>query len=182
MRLRKRILALGAMTVGTALALSGCSGGGSSGGSSGGSGGGTVSISGAFTGAQATAFQNDLNKWSQGAGKGITVKYSGSSGFQTSIVTQVKGGQSPDIAIFPAPGLLKGLIGNGMVPLEDMMDLKTTESDMAAGLPDIAKVNGKTYGLPYSINVKSLVWYNPAAFKKAGLTVPTTDAELQALS
>src|SRR3954469_7801206 len=183
MRLPKRVLALGAMTVGTALALSGCSGGGSS--SSGGSSGkatGTVSISGAFTGAQATAFQNDLNKWSQGAGKGITVKYSGSSGFQTSIVTQVKGGQAPDIAIFPAPGILKGLIGNGMVPLEDMIDLKTTESDMAAGLPDIAKVNGKTYGLPYSINVKSLVWYNPAAFKKAGLTVPTTDAELQALS
>ena len=42
-------------------------------------------------------------------------------------------------------------------------------------------MDGKTYGLPYNINVKSLVWYNPAAFTAAGYTVPTTDAELQAL-
>jgi len=181
MRLRKRILAFGAMTVGTALALSGCSGGGSSGGSSGGSDGGTVNISGAFTGAQATAFQKDLDAWSKGAGKGIKVKYNGTSGFQTSIVTQVKGGQPPDIAIFPAPGILKSLIGQNMVPLDDLVDLPTIISDEAKGLPEITKVNGKTYGLPYSINVKSLVWYNPAAFKKAGLTVPTSDDELVAL-
>ena len=54
-------------------------------------------------------------------------------------------------------------------------------SDEANGLGTIAQVDGKTYGLPYSINVKSLVWYNPAAFAKAGLTVPTTDAEMTAL-
>jgi alpha-glucoside transport system substrate-binding protein len=186
MRLRKRVLVLGAMTVGTALALSGCSGGGSSSsGGSGGSGGGgatgTVNISGAFTGTQATAFQNELNTWSKGPGKGITVKYNGSNSFQTAIVTQVKGGQAPDVAIFPQPGVLKGLIGSNMVALDDLIDLKSATSDMPTGLPEIARVNGKTYGLPYSINLKSLVWYNPAAFKKAGLTVPTTDAELTAL-
>ena len=183
MRLRKRILALGAMTVGTALALSGCSGSSGGGGNGGGGGGatGTVNISGAFTGAQATAFQNDLNKWSKGAGKGITVKYNGSNSFQTSIVTQVKGGQAPDVAIFPQPGVLKSLIGSNMVPLDDLVNLSDVVSDEAQGLPDITKVNGKTYGLPYSINVKSLVWYNPAAFKKAGLEVPTTDDELMAL-
>ena len=130
----------------------------------------------AFTGDQATAFQNDVNAWAKPLG--LTVKYNGSADFQTSIVTQVKGGQAPDVAIFPAPGVLKGLISQGMVPLDDLIDLKSVTSDEAQGLPTIAQVGGKTYGLPYSINVKSLVWYDPAAFKAAGYTVPTTDADL----
>lgn len=177
MKLRGRLTLLVAVTAGTAVALSGCSSGG--GNDSGANAGGTVSISGAFTGAQATAFQSDLDAWAKG--KNITVKYNGSNSFQTGIVTQVKGGQSPDVAIFPQPGVLKSLISSKMVPLDDVIDVKATVADEAQGLPDIAKVNGKTYGLPYSINVKSLVWYNPAAFTKAGLTVPKTDAELTAL-
>lgn len=175
MKLQRKIMAAVALSAAAAIALSGCSGGG--GGSS--SGSKTVSISGAFTGAQATAFQADLTAW--GKKEGITVKYSGSNSFQTGIVTQVKGGQAPDLAIFPQPGVLKSLISNGMIPLDNLINVKSVTSDEASGLPDIAKVNGKTYGLPYSINVKSLVWYDPAAFKAAGYTVPTTDAELQAL-
>ena len=185
MTLRKRMIALGALATGTALALAGCTGGGSTTGGGGASSGGsasgsTVTIGGGFTGAQGEAFQNDLTAW--GKTKGITVKYSGSDSFQTSIITQVRGGTAPDVAIFPQPGVLKGLIGNGMVALDDLIDVKTAVADEANGLPDVAKVNGKTYGLPYNINVKSLVWYNPAAFKKAGYAVPTTDAEMDALS
>ncbi len=181
MTLQRRAVALVALATGTALALAGCSGGGTGDSGSGGSASGsTVTVAGAFTGDQGTAFQNDLTAW--GKTKGITVKYTGSDAFQTSIVAQVKGGTAPDIAIFPQPGVLKSLISGGMIPLDDLMDVKSITSDEAAGLPDIAKVNGKTYGLPYNINVKSLVWYNPAAFKKAGLTVPTTDDEMQAVS
>ena len=176
MKLRSRLFAGVAISAVAALTLGGCS---ASSKTDSGSTGGTVNISGAFTGAQATAFQNDLTAWSKG--KGITVKYNGSNSFQTGIVTQVKGGQSPDVAIFPQPGVLKSLISSNMVPLDDLINVKSVTADEATGLPDIAKVNGKTYGLPYSINVKSLVWYNPAAFKAAGYTVPTTDAELTAL-
>ena len=178
------MIAVGALLASTAVVLSGCSGTSGTTGTPGavntaGLKGQTVNISGAFTGQQATAFQNDVNAWAKPLG--LTVKYNGSADFQTSIVTQVKGGQAPDIAIFPAPGVLKGLISQGMVPLDDLIDLKSVTSDEAAGLPTIAQVGGKTYGLPYSINVKSLVWYDPAAFKAAGYTVPTTDADLMAL-
>ena len=176
MKLRKRAVTAIALTVGAALALTACSGTSST---STAKVHGTVTIAGAFTGAQATAFQNDLTAWAKGTG--ITVKYTGNNNFQTSIITQVKGGQAPDIAIFPAPGILKSLISQGMVPLDDLVNVKKITSDEASGIPDIAKVNGKTYGLPYNINVKSLVWYDPKAFAAHGYTVPTTDAELQAL-
>lgn len=177
MKLPKRSLAVGGVVLGATLALVGCSG--TSGGGSGDSGG-TVTISGAFTGAQATAFQKDLDAWSTTSK--VKVKYNGNASFQTAIVTQVKGGTAPNIGIFPQPGVLKSLISQGMVPLDDLTDVSKATSDEANGLPDIAKVNGKTYGLPYNINVKSIVWYNPAAFTAAGLTVPKTDDELQALS
>lgn len=184
MTAHKRLVAVGGLLAATAMVISGCSSSPSKTSEPGavntaGLKGQTVNISGAFTGEQATAFQKDVSAWAEPLG--LTVKYNGSSSFQTSIVTQVKGGQAPDVAIFPAPGVLKGLTSQGMVPLDELIDVKSATSDEAQGLPTIAQIGGKTYGLPYSINVKSLVWYNPAAFKADGYKVPTTDDELMAL-
>lgn len=175
MMLRKRTLAICAVTVGSALMLSGCSAASGSAGSDSNS----VEILGNFTGPQAKEFQAEMDKWSETSG--VTVKYSGSSNFQQAVVTRVTAGNVPDIAIYPQPGILKQQVGS-LLPLDDLVDIESVTADMAKGLPDIAKVDGKTYGLPYSINVKSLVWYNPAAFAKSGYTVPTTDEEMMALS
>jgi alpha-glucoside transport system substrate-binding protein len=177
MKLRRSVLTTGALLAATGLALSGCSGSGS--GSSGGGGSSTVEILGGFTAAQAKAFQADLDKW--GETSGVKVKYTGTSDFQTVVVTRVTAGDPPAIAIYPQPGVLKQQTAS-LLPLDDIVDVKGLSSDEAQGLPDVAKVQGKTYGLPYSINIKSLVWYNPAAFAKHGYQVPTTDAELSALT
>ncbi|SIT87515.1 ABC transporter substrate-binding protein [Microbacterium sp. RU33B] len=176
--LRHRIIGLGVIAA-TAVVLAGCSGGGG-GGESGGGSAETVSIMGAFTDAQAAAFQADLDEWSKESG--ITVKYDGNTDFQTAVVARATAGNPPDIAIYPQPGVLKSQT-NTLFPLEDLgIDVEGIIADEANGLGTIAQVDGKTFGLPYSINVKSLVWYNPAAFAKAGLEIPTTDAEMTALS
>ncbi|NEM91047.1 ABC transporter substrate-binding protein [Galbitalea soli] len=173
MRLRNKTIASVAALVGAAVVLSGCSG------TSGGGGNTTVQILGAFTAAQATAFQADLTKW--GKANNITVKYSGSDNFQQAIVTRVTAGNPPDVAIYPQPGVLKQQVKD-LKPLDSLgVDVASVTSDEPNGLGDIGNVNGKTYGLPYSINVKSLVWYDPAAFAAHGYTVPTTDEELTAL-
>lgn len=174
---RTHLLGLGGIAAVAALALAGCSGG--SGGSGSGDADHTVTIMGAFTDAQAKAFQADLNAWSKTSG--VKVAYSGSSDFQTAIVAKSAAGNPPDIAIFPQPGVLQGQTKT-LYPLDELgVDVASVTSDEAHGLGDIAQFDGKTYGLPYSINVKSLVWYNPAAFQKAGLVVPKTDDELTAL-
>jgi len=174
MRLRNKTVTAAVVLVGTVIALTGCSGGAGGGGDD-----KVVNIDGGFTAAQATAFQADLTKWAKG--KGITVKYSGSTNFQQSIVTKVTAGNPPDIAIYPQPGVLKQQISS-LIPLDKLgVDVASVTSDEPNGLGDIAKFNGKTYGLPYSINVKSLVWYDPAAFKAHNYQVPTTDAEMDAL-
>ena len=42
-------------------------------------------------------------------------------------------------------------------------------------------VDGVQYGVPAKADLKSLVWYQPAAFEAAGYTVPTTFDEFTAL-
>ncbi|MDN3496662.1 ABC transporter substrate-binding protein [Planococcus sp. APC 4015] len=159
------------------MALAGCSGGGE--GDGGGGEGETVTIMGGFTDAQAAAFQADLDVWSETSG--ITVTYDGNTDFQTAIVARATAGNPPDIAIYPQPGVLKSQT-QSLFPLEELgIDVEGITADEANGLGTIAQVDGQTYGLPYSINVKSLVWYNPAAFSAAGLEIPTTDAEMTAL-
>ncbi|MDQ1130083.1 ABC transporter substrate-binding protein [Microbacterium sp. SORGH_AS_0888] len=174
MKLRSSLGAVATLALG-AVVLAGCSSSTPNDQTS----GSTVTIMGAFTDAQATAFQADLDAWSKKSG--VTAKYEPSSDFQTAIIARAAAGNPPDIAIYPQPGVLKSQI-NQLYPLEDIgVDVAAITADEANGLGTIAQNDGKTYGLPYSINVKSLVWYNPSAFAAAGLSVPTTDAEMTAL-
>ncbi|WP_019482198.1 MULTISPECIES: ABC transporter substrate-binding protein [unclassified Arthrobacter] len=167
----------GSLTVAIALALTGCSGGG--GGEDGGGDAKEITILGAFTDVQAAAFQADLDKWSETSG--VKVTYDGNTDFQTAVVSRASAGNPPDIAIYPQPGVLKSQTST-LYPLEDLgIDVAAITADQANGLGTIAQVDGKTYALPYSINVKSLVWYNPSAFEAAGLSIPSTDEELTEL-
>ena len=139
----------------------------------------TVTIYGGFGGAQAEGFQAELDAF--GATNGLSVKYTQLNAFDTDIRVKVKAGQAPDIGMWPQPG---GLLEYASVlePLDNLVDLKAIKGTLVPGWDTLAVKGGKTYGLPVSANVKSLVWYNPANFKAAGLAVPTTDAQLTALT
>ena len=138
----------------------------------------TVTIYGGFGDAQADAFQHELDIF--GAANGITIKYTKLTSYDTDIRVKVKAGQSPDIAIWPQPG---GLLEYSSVlePLNTVVDLPSIQKTLVPGWDTLAAKGGKIYGLPVSANVKSLVWYNPANFKAAGLSVPKSDAELTTL-
>ena len=138
----------------------------------------TVTIYGGFSGDQAKGFQAELDAW--GKTSGIKATYTVLNSFDTDIRVKVKAGQSPDIAMWPQPG---GLLEYSSVlePLDGVVDLAAIKKTLVPGWSSLAVKGGKTYGLPVSANVKSLVWYNPANFKAAGLKVPTSDAQLTAL-
>ena len=140
-----------------------------------------VTIFGGFTGKQADGFQAELNAF--GAANGIKVTFTTLASFDTDIRVKVKAGQAPNIAIWPQPG---GLLEYASVlePIDSLksVDLAGIKKTLVPGWSNLAVKGGKTYGLPVSANVKSLVWYNPANFKKAGLKVPKTDAAMTALT
>ena len=75
--------------------------------------GGTVEIMYAFGGDQDKGFRASLDPWAKS--KNITIKYNSSDQFDKLIQTRVQGGDLPNIAIFPQPGIIKGFVAKGKV-------------------------------------------------------------------
>jgi alpha-glucoside transport system substrate-binding protein len=176
----KAIAALGA----AALLTSGCLRQVSSTGSAGGGNGNTsknIEIMLGFTGDQFDAFKATVEPYAKS--QGITIKWSPSSNFNQLINTRVQGNNLPDIAMFPQPGILKGLAAKGkLTPLDGILDVPRLKNSMTAGTLDAGTVNGKLYGLLVSMNVKSLVFYPKQAFTDAGYTAPKSIPELLSLT
>jgi alpha-glucoside transport system substrate-binding protein len=112
---------------------------------------------------------------------GITIKYTGSNTFESDLPVKVNGGNAPDLAIIPQPGLLAQMVATGAVKAPPAQTVKN-ENNWNAAWKTYGSVNGKFYAAPMSANMKSLVWYSPKYFKANGFTVPTTWAGLMSLS
>ena len=135
-------LALAAMAAG-------CGGDGDDGGSAGGestgtaegSGGasGSISIMGVWTGPEQKAFQAVLDGFTE-QNPDVDVKYT-SAGDQlpTQLSTAVEGGNPPDMALLPQPGLVKDFVGkNALKPLDFAKeDVQTNLGDDAVTLGSV---------------------------------------------
>ena len=105
---------------------------------------------------------------------GIKVKMEGSNQFEALLPVRVKGGNAPDIAIIPQPGLLAQMVATGKAVVAPARTLANVNKYWSAGWKGYGSVKGKFYASPNSANMKSLVWYSPKEFAKAGYSIPTT--------
>jgi alpha-glucoside transport system substrate-binding protein len=96
---------------------------------------------------------------------------------------QAEGG-TLDVAAVPQPGAIADLAKSGdIVALEDLgFDIGDLNQMLGESFMALGEVDGKHYGLPTNINLKSMVWYPKDDFDAAGYKVPTTWDELMALS
>ncbi|MEV4756168.1 ABC transporter substrate-binding protein [Micromonospora sp. NPDC049559] len=113
---------------------------------------------------------------------GITIDYEGSKEFEAQVGVRVDGGNAPDIAVFPQPGLLKRFADAGKLKALGGDTKALAEQNYSADWLKYATVNGTLYGVPMDSNVKSFVWYSPKTFKDKGYEIPTTWDQLIALS
>jgi alpha-glucoside transport system substrate-binding protein len=114
---------------------------------------------------------------------GIDVVYEGSATFETLIRTRAEGGNPPDIALFPQPGLMADLARQDQLQdLSGMVDVDAYGEAAVPGLLDLGTVDDTVVGLQYRLNIKSLVWYPKPEFEEAGYEIPETHDELLALS
>jgi alpha-glucoside transport system substrate-binding protein len=113
---------------------------------------------------------------------GIKIQYTSDKEFETQLKIKVQGGNAPDLAIIPQPGLLQNFATAGKLkPASDA--LKTlAEKNWSKDWIGYGSSNGTFYAAPMGANAKSLIWYSPKAFKAKGYTIPTTWDELIALS
>jgi len=177
---RYRLLApVGLLAVG-AIALAGCAEGdsGGSGGSS--QGTTTVRISGGITGSEADLLNQSFDQFTKDTG--IKVEYTGDKSFEGNIVTKVTGGDAPDIAIVPQPGLLQTLVGTGDVKKASDAVSSNVDKYWGKDWKSYGTVDGDFYAAPMLANVKGYVWYSPAKFKEWGVSIPKTYDELLTLT
>lgn len=118
---------------------------------------------------------------------GIDIQYQGSKQFEGTITINVNGGNAPDIADFPQPGLLANLAKTGkVIDVSTFLDKAKLEANYNKSWLDMATMEGPSGPIMAGVwnrsNVKSLVWYNKKEFDAAGYKVPNTWDELIALT
>lgn len=143
--------------------------------------GSTVTILGVIVGEQQAKLEAALAPFE--AETGIDVVYEGTDAFTTLLPVRVDSGDSPDIAMFPQPGLMRSLAEEGaLVPVTEIISRDDLQAYYPDSWIDLSTVNDEVYGIWYRSAVKSLVWYNPKRFAEAGYETPETWDELIALS
>lgn len=186
-----------------ALVVAACGGDGESSGTTAGDGGGeggtaggdgelagtTVEVFIAFTGDDQEVFEANLAPFEEETGIDVVVE--ASQDFEAQMPIRIEGGNPPDVAFYPQPGAASG-VADELVDLAaaglDRADAVTAYGEYFAGLGTVAEDGswpsdeGKWYGIPNSVNVKSLIWYPVPEFAEAGYEVPETWEDLLALS
>jgi alpha-glucoside transport system substrate-binding protein len=113
---------------------------------------------------------------------GITIKFEGSNDFESQLPVRVQGGNAPDLAIIPQPGLLQQMVKTGKVAKPAAQTVANEDKYWSKVWKSYGSVNGTFYAAPMSANMKSMVWYSPKTFTANGWKVPTTWDEMMTLS
>ncbi|HEY7282024.1 MAG TPA: ABC transporter substrate-binding protein [Actinomycetota bacterium] len=168
-----------------ALIAGACSSGGNDNGNNGGSGDniGRVSVLNAMEPTENQALQAVVDK-DINANADYVATLEANSDFETQVKIRVEGGNPPDVAFYPQPGsVIEQAKAGNAVALEDLgytsSELEKTYGSYLMGL---VEYQGKHYGIPTNVNLKSMIWYPKDDFDKAGYQVPKTWDQLLALS
>lgn len=179
------------MTAGAAalaLLLAGC-GGGDSGGSTdsnapeaGAFEGESLELASVVSGAEQAAVEAVLAGFTDQTGAEVTFTSTGDD-IATVLGTRVAGGDPPDVALLPSPGLLNQFATDGALqPLSDDVSAAVDEN-YSAVWKDLGTVDGTLYGVWFKAANKSTVWYSQSVFDDAGAEVPADfDAFVDTLS
>lgn len=143
---------------------------------------GTLTVLHALTGDTDTAgLRAAFERFSEETG--IEIQESGSPDFEQLVNSRVQGGDAPDIALHPQPGLMRDLVVQDFAtPASEFVDVDQLREDMVDGLVELGEVDGEFYGLMVRLSLKSLVWYSPEVFDEGGYEIPETWEEMVELS
>ena len=143
---------------------------------SGGESGGEINVAAVWTGVEEENFTAVLDAFTEESG--VDVSYQSSDDLGTYLGTQIEGGEPPDVALIPQPGLMRSLAADGsLVELGDDA-VAALEENFAPGSQELGVVDGAQYGVYFKAASKSTWWYNTAVFEQAGVEPPTSWDEM----
>ncbi|HEX2505201.1 MAG TPA: extracellular solute-binding protein [Gaiellaceae bacterium] len=138
---------------------------------------GEIAIMGVWTGAEQQAFQAVIDGFNE-QNPDVTVNYTAAGDqLPTQISTAVEGGNPPDVATLPQPGLMRDLVArDALIPLD--FAAEDIETNLGESAVELGTVDGTLYGFIFKAANKSTVWYNVQAFEDAGVEPAATYEEL----
>ena len=140
----------------------------------------TVSVYTSIRDVEADLLQQSWKQWADCTG--VKVDYEANGDFEAQLQIRVQGGNAPDIAFIPQPGLLEKFAKAGNLKAAGDKTKAMAEQNYSKDWLKYATVGGKLYGAPLGSNVKSFVWYSPKMFKDKGWAIPQSWDELIKLS
>jgi len=171
---RRRLVAPLAVIGAAGLALAGCSGGpgtSNNNNTDGGDDDNVVTIYGTIADTEAELLEQSWADWEDE--NGIDIQYESSKEFEAQIAVRAQGGNAPDLAIFPQPGLMADIANlDYLVPAPDAVAANVAEG-WSEDWANYATVDGTLYGAPLMASVKGWIWYSPSFFADNGYEVPT---------
>jgi alpha-glucoside transport system substrate-binding protein len=165
------------LALGLSVAAAGCGGGDDEGG--GGTGGatdtagaaedvsGNISVLALWTAGEQKSFQAVLDGFNEQY-PNVKVSYKSAEDVRPVLATAIEGGNPPDIAALPNPGLMRDFVSGGNLK-EIEFARPTVEDNFAESWVDLASVDNKLYGVFFKGANKSTVWYNVQAYEDAGI-------------
>ncbi|HYI34483.1 MAG TPA: ABC transporter substrate-binding protein, partial [Glaciibacter sp.] len=179
--LHRRITAPLAFAAVAAVTLAGCSGGpGATTSEAGAEGDGSVSVYGTIADTEADLLEQSWADWEKE--NDIDIKYEASKEFEAQISIRAQGGNAPDIAIFPQPGLMADLASRNYLKPAPQAVIDNVDEGWSKDWKAYGTVDDTLYGAPLMASVKGFIWYSPAKFAEWGVEVPETWDDLLAVT
>jgi len=127
-------------------------------------------------------FEASLKSFADASGIQLSIAEVPSGQHETLVNVSVNGGAAADIIQLAQPSALNAYGADGkLIDLNTIMDTKKLVDEHPA-TASLYSDGTHQWGIPYKVDVKSVIWYPIKAFAAKGYEVPTTWDELIALS
>jgi alpha-glucoside transport system substrate-binding protein len=138
--------------------------------------GGEVTVYATWTGAEQDNFDAMMAPWLECTG--VTMNYTGQRDLAGALTAAIAGGNLPDVAGLPGPGLMQQWYADGVLLPLDFVDFAAYEAATPPGFAALGQApDGKLAGIFTKGAVKGLIWYNTGVWQGGA---PATWDELKA--
>jgi len=132
-----------------------------------------VEVLGVWEGAEAAAFEAVLRPFERETGADVTFTSTAGEDIGAVLDRRLAGGDPPDLALLPQPGLLDRYARRGSLhPIGGVVGEEVARGWSRAWRA-LGSVDGRLYGLWFKAANKSLLWYSVPRFEQAGVVPPT---------
>jgi len=137
----------------------------------------TIEVAATWTSPEQDRFQLVLDGFAEQSGADVRFLSAGDD-IAAFVGPRIEGGDPPDVAMLPQPGVLQSFADQGdLIPIEDVAG-DEIDQNFSETAREVGSADGTLYGVWFKTAQKSTVWYNTNVFADAGVKPPSTWDEL----